>query len=222
MRRRGGKNTGVGCHFLLQCMKVKSESEVAQSCPTQRPHGPQPTRLPHPWDFPGKSTGVGRHCLLHTGRWQAGRRRSGRSTTTRRVGERDPHPPAPPSGPSRAGGLPIPAPARRTGEARRGLGGVGQPVPRLGSALSSRRHLRCLGNRRGAALSPPLPPPSAPLASEGSSPPPSASAEPGGLECGVPGGSGPRARLSRLVGSPAGARRLGMGHWCWKTRQWPS
>ena len=29
-----GKNTGVGCHFLLQCRKVKSESEVAQSCPT--------------------------------------------------------------------------------------------------------------------------------------------------------------------------------------------
>ena len=28
-----GKNTGVGCHFLLQCMKVKSPSEVAQSCP---------------------------------------------------------------------------------------------------------------------------------------------------------------------------------------------
>ena len=27
-----GKNTGVGCHFLLQCMKMKSESEVAQSC----------------------------------------------------------------------------------------------------------------------------------------------------------------------------------------------
>ena len=31
-----GKNTGVGCHFLLQCMKVKSETEVAQSCPTLR------------------------------------------------------------------------------------------------------------------------------------------------------------------------------------------
>ena len=29
-----GKNTGVGCHFLLQCTKVKSESEVAQLCPT--------------------------------------------------------------------------------------------------------------------------------------------------------------------------------------------
>ena len=42
-----GKNTGVGCHFLLQCMKVKSESEVAQSCPT----------LCNPMDcsFPGSS-----------------------------------------------------------------------------------------------------------------------------------------------------------------------
>ena len=29
-----GKNTGVGCHFLLQCRKVKSESEIAQLCPT--------------------------------------------------------------------------------------------------------------------------------------------------------------------------------------------
>ena len=42
-----GKNTGVGCHFLLQCMKVKSESEVTQSCPT----------LPDPMDcsLPGSS-----------------------------------------------------------------------------------------------------------------------------------------------------------------------
>ena len=31
-----GKNTRVDCHFLLQCMKVKSESEVAQLCPTLR------------------------------------------------------------------------------------------------------------------------------------------------------------------------------------------
>ena len=29
-----GKNPAVGCHFLLQCMKVKSQSEIAQSCPT--------------------------------------------------------------------------------------------------------------------------------------------------------------------------------------------
>ena len=34
------KNTGVGCHFLLQCMRVKSESEVAQSCLTSRSHSP--------------------------------------------------------------------------------------------------------------------------------------------------------------------------------------
>ena len=42
-----GKNTGVGCHFLLQCIKLKSESEVAQSCPT----------LSNPMDhsFPGSS-----------------------------------------------------------------------------------------------------------------------------------------------------------------------
>ena len=59
-----GKNTGVGCHFLLQCIRVKSESEVAQSCPTSQSHGLQPTRLLHTWDFPGKSTGVGYHCLL--------------------------------------------------------------------------------------------------------------------------------------------------------------
>ena len=47
-------------------MKVKSESEVAQSCPTEQPHGLQPTGLLRPWDFPGKSTGVGCHCLLGT------------------------------------------------------------------------------------------------------------------------------------------------------------
>ena len=59
-----GKNTGVGCHFLLQCMKVKSE--VTQSCPTL--HDPMDcslTKLLRPWDFPGESTGVGCHCLLH-------------------------------------------------------------------------------------------------------------------------------------------------------------
>ena len=60
-----GKNTGEGCHFLLQCMKVKSESEVAQSCPTLS--DPLDCSLPgssSPWDFLGISTGVGCHCLL--------------------------------------------------------------------------------------------------------------------------------------------------------------
>ena len=41
-----GKNTGVGCHFLLQCMKVKRESEVAQSCPT--PSDPMDCSPPGP------------------------------------------------------------------------------------------------------------------------------------------------------------------------------
>ena len=59
-----GKNTGVGCHFLLQCRKVKSESEDAQSCPILRPHRRQPTRLPCPRDSLGKNTGVGCHFLL--------------------------------------------------------------------------------------------------------------------------------------------------------------
>ena len=42
-----GKNTGVGYHFLLQCMKVKSESEVAQSCPI--------LSNPMDWSLPGSS-----------------------------------------------------------------------------------------------------------------------------------------------------------------------
>ena len=44
-----GRNTGVGCHFLLQCMKVKSESEVTQSCPTLRDpmdHSPPGSSIP--------------------------------------------------------------------------------------------------------------------------------------------------------------------------------
>ena len=90
-----GKNTEVGYHFLLQCMKVKSEGEVAQSCPTLNDvmdcslrgssiHGIFQARVlecvaiafsgckvrwlenfvAHPWDSPGKNTGVGCHFLL--------------------------------------------------------------------------------------------------------------------------------------------------------------
>ena len=62
-----GKNTGVDCHILLQCMKVKSESEVTQSCPTLR--NPVDCSLPGSsihGIFPGKSTGVGCHCLSQT------------------------------------------------------------------------------------------------------------------------------------------------------------
>ena len=64
-----GKNTGVGCHFLLQCMRVKSESEVSQSCPTlSNPMDCSPPGS-RPWDFPGKSTGMGCHCLLWLVAW---------------------------------------------------------------------------------------------------------------------------------------------------------
>ena len=60
-----GKNTGVGCHFLLQCMKVKSEREVAQSCPTLRdPMNCSPRVSSIHGIFPGKSTGVGCHHTL--------------------------------------------------------------------------------------------------------------------------------------------------------------
>ena len=56
-----GKNTGVGCHFLLQCMKVKSESEVAQSCPT----------LCEPMDCSLPSSSVHGICQARVPEWGA-------------------------------------------------------------------------------------------------------------------------------------------------------
>ena len=44
--------------------KVKGSGSVVSS--SSWPHGRQPTRLLHPWDFPGKSTGVSCHCLFHS------------------------------------------------------------------------------------------------------------------------------------------------------------
>ena len=55
-----GKNTGAGCHFLLQCMKVKSESEVTQSCPTLSDL--------MDWSLPGSSIhGSFQACVLEWG-----------------------------------------------------------------------------------------------------------------------------------------------------------
>ena len=75
-----GKNTGVGCHCLLQCMKVKSESEIAQSCPTLRD--------PIYCSLPGSSIhGVFQARVLEWGaiafsvRYCIGRKRSQRATT---------------------------------------------------------------------------------------------------------------------------------------------
>ena len=42
-------------------------AKLLQSCPTLQPHRRQPTRLPRPWDSPGKNTGVGCHFLLQLG-----------------------------------------------------------------------------------------------------------------------------------------------------------
>ena len=56
-----GKYTGVGCHFLLQCRKVKSESEVAQSCPT----------LPDPMDCSPPGSSVHRISQARVLEWVA-------------------------------------------------------------------------------------------------------------------------------------------------------
>ena len=56
-----GKNSGVGCYFLLQCMKVKNKANHSVVSDSKPSCGLQPTRLLQPWDFPGKSTGVGCH-----------------------------------------------------------------------------------------------------------------------------------------------------------------
>ena len=46
------------------CNTAAAAAKSLQSCPTLRPQRRQPTRLPHPWDSPGKNTGVGFHFLL--------------------------------------------------------------------------------------------------------------------------------------------------------------
>ena len=56
-----GKNTGVGCHFLLQCVKVKSESEVTQLCPTAS----------HPMDCSLPSSSIHGICQARVLEWGA-------------------------------------------------------------------------------------------------------------------------------------------------------
>ena len=59
-----GKNTGVGCHFLLQCMKVKSESEVTQSCPTLATPWTAAYQAPWSMGFSRQEHWSGCHWLL--------------------------------------------------------------------------------------------------------------------------------------------------------------
>ena len=60
------------CSVMSDSLRPHELKHTRPPCPSptpgvhsnSRPHGLQPTRLLHPWDFPGKSTGVGCHCLL--------------------------------------------------------------------------------------------------------------------------------------------------------------
>ena len=67
-----GRNTGVGCHCLLQCMKGQRKWSCSAVSDWEWPHGLQPTRLLRPREFPGRSTRVGCHCLLHPW-WPSGK-----------------------------------------------------------------------------------------------------------------------------------------------------
>ena len=58
-----GKNSGVGCHFLLQCVKVKSESEVTQSCLLATPWTAA-YQAPPSMGFSRQEYWSGMHCLL--------------------------------------------------------------------------------------------------------------------------------------------------------------
>ena len=51
---------------LALLTRAATAAKSLQSCPTLQPHRRQPTRLPHPWDSPGKKTGVGSHFLLQS------------------------------------------------------------------------------------------------------------------------------------------------------------
>ena len=59
----------LNCRCILSSWKFSSvQFNLSVICDSPRPHGLQPTRLLCPWDFPGKSTGVGCHCLLQSQR----------------------------------------------------------------------------------------------------------------------------------------------------------
>ena len=56
--------TGMGQEKEYTDLGTAAATKSRQSCLTVRPHRRQPTRLPRPWDSPGKNTGVGCHFLL--------------------------------------------------------------------------------------------------------------------------------------------------------------
>ena len=80
-----GKNIGVGCQFLLQCMKVKSESEVASVMSnSQQPHGLQPTSgLPLPSPTHINTSKIQQHGTILTENrdWKKTHKQAGRKET---------------------------------------------------------------------------------------------------------------------------------------------
>ena len=60
------EDTGEFFHSLASSLVAAAAAKSFRSCPTLRPHRRQPTRLPRPWDSPGKNTGVGCHFLLQS------------------------------------------------------------------------------------------------------------------------------------------------------------
>ena len=73
-RVRHGLATKQQIQIYMQKYKLSKLSAAAakslQSCPTVRPHRWQPTRLPRPWDSPGKNTGVGCHFFSNAWKWK--------------------------------------------------------------------------------------------------------------------------------------------------------
>ena len=64
MKQRGKKKKELKEMRTTLENTAAAAAESLQSCPTVQPHRWQPTWLPHPWDSPGKNTGVGCHFLL--------------------------------------------------------------------------------------------------------------------------------------------------------------
>ena len=63
-KRDRRENNTKNIYFVSLGYVAAAAAKSLQSCPTVRPHRRQPTRLPRPWDSPGKNTGVGCHFLL--------------------------------------------------------------------------------------------------------------------------------------------------------------
>ena len=65
-----GQKSEISFIRLKSSCGQTAAAKSRQSCPTVRPHRRQPNRLPHPWDSPGKNTGLGCQFLLQAWKWK--------------------------------------------------------------------------------------------------------------------------------------------------------